>query len=671
MKSTGSAAARAVAASSTVIRATQSAGDARAPEKFLTMLEMFLCGRRDLAAVRREIAHSLRITLEPAMPIELALDRARDSNQLTAADHAVLLADVHRITTEETPTDVRVAPTAATKPAPTLEPGLGAVLNGRYQLEELVSDGPMGKVFRASDLFKRQAGTTTALAIKMLNPELRADPDALVRLQQEAFQVQRLSHTNIINVFDFDRTGLTDFITMEWLEGETLAALLDRTRPHAMDPGETKRIVAGVVAGLSHAHAQGIVHGDIKPANIFLCRDQAMKVIDFGTVRGRMVKTKTGAAYALTPGYASCELLEGNEPCPQDDVYALACTLYRMVTGFRPYGQLTALQAEAGKRVPRKPDTLTHVQWRVLQHGLAFRKQNRLRDVDSLLQIFLQKEPGTTSNEWLTPAMLGLAAGVLIGAVGQLAMDNPGADPATSAATARDVAEPIVALRAPAQVEPQIQSMGGRPSSGTAPVEEVTAPLEPGAIRISPGPAAPGAEPAGPAIEEVIDASTAETPAKPKEAEPSPTSTATVATETALPPDPTTVATEAAPPGVAAAVEPAPPFGPAGFTRQRVEVSESAGFVRLTVRAPADLATELPVRIVIESGSAIAGQDFVAPTRHQLEFTPDAREEIVLIPLIADAKSEYIEDFSVRLEVPEQELRFENTSVVVIIEDDD
>lgn len=654
MKSTGSAAAATLTASSNEIRATQSSGDARAPEKFLTMLEMFLCGRRDLAAVRREIARTLRVDLEPATPIELALTRARDGGQLTAADHAVLLADVHRITTEETPTDVRAA--AADSPqttAPVLEPGLGAILNSRYQLEELVSDGPMGKVFRASDLFKRQAGTTTAMAIKMLNPELRADADALARLQQEAFQVQRLSHTNIINVFDFDRAGSTDYITMEWLEGETLASLLDRLRPHAMDPDETERIISGVVAGLSHAHAHGIVHGDIKPANIYLCRDQDVKVIDFGTVRGRAVKTKTatGAAYALTPGYASCELLEGSEPCPQDDVYALACTLYRMVTGFRPYGRLTALQAEAGKRVPRKPDALTHVQWRVLRHGLALRKQNRLRDVDSLLQMFPQKETGTNRSEWMGPAILALVAGVIIGAAAQFAMNGPGSDPETIGTTVRDVAAPVVAAGTTAQVEPNVQFAGDRPTSDAALVDDVAAPVEPVDATNS-------ALPAETAHEEAIDISTADTPATPNEAEPLSAVTANIADVVAPPPDP-------------AILEPAARNGPAGFVRERVEVSEGDGFVRLIVRAPADLATELPVRIVVESGSAIAGKDFVAPTRDQLEFTPDAREKIVLIPLIADANDEFIEDFNVRLEVPEQELRFENSAVVVIVKDDD
>jgi len=650
LKSTGSAAAATLTASSTVIRATQSTGDARAPEKFLTMLEMFLCGRRDLAAVRREIAHTLRVDLEPATPMEQALAKARDSGQLTAADHAVLLADVHRITTEETPTDVRVTLADSPKTIPLLEPGLGAILNSRYQLEELVSDGPMGKVFRASDLFKRQAGTTTAMAIKMLNPELRADADALARLQQEAFQVQRLSHTNIINVFDFDRAGSTDFITMEWLEGETLALLLDRLRPHAMDPDETERIIYRVVAGLSHAHAHGIVHGDIKPANIYLCRDQSVKVIDFGTVRGRAVKTKTatGAAYALTPGYASCELLEGSEPCPQDDVYALACTLYRMVTGFRPYGRLTALQAEAGKRVPRKPDALTHVQWRVLRHGLALRRQHRLRDVDSLLQVFPQKEAGTNRSDWLGPASLALLAGVIIGATAQFAMNDPGSDPETIGTTVRDVAEPVVAPGTAAQVEPDVQLAGDRSASDAALVDEVAEPVD----------ATISALPAATAREEAIDISTADTPATPNEAEPLSAVTANIADEVAPPPDP-------------AILEPAAPNGPAGFVRERVEVSEGDGFVRLIVRAPADLTTELPVRIVVESGSAIAGKDFVAPTRDQLEFTPETREEIVLIPLIADANGEFIEDFSVRLEVPDQEFRFENSAAVIIVKDDD
>jgi hypothetical protein len=227
-------------------------------------------------------------------------------------------------------------------------------------------------------------------------------------------------------------------------------------------------------------------------------------------------------------------------------------------------------------------------------------------------------------------------------------MSGPGSDPETIGTTVRDVAAPVVAAGTTAQVEPNVQLAGDRSASDAALADDVAATVDP----------TNSALPAETAHEEAIDISTADTPATPNEAEPLSAVTANIADVVAPPPDP-------------AILEPAARNGPAGFVRERVEVSEGDGFVRLIVRAPADLTTELPVRIVVESGSAIAGKDFVAPTRDQLEFTPDAREKIVLIPLIADANDEFIEDFNVRLEVPEQELRFENSAVVVIVKDDD
>jgi len=632
----------------------------------------FLSGACDLSAFRRDIARDICINLETAEVIERTLNAARDLGKLKRNEHRILIADIRRITTEEVQTDpparvsthapIAMQETPEAPPLPELEPGLGSVLNHRYQLEELVSDGPMGKVFRASDLLKQQAGTNAAVAIKMLSPDLRTDADALARLQQEAFQVQRLNHPHIINVFDYDRAGETDFIAMEWLEGATLASLLDRTCPHPLDMDEVQRITAATVAGLSYAHALGIVHGDVKPANIYLCRDQSVKIIDFGTVRSRAVRSAnvTGAAYAITPGYASCELLEGNEPCPQDDVYALACTIYRMLAGYRPFGRLTSLQAESTDHQPRQPDATTPEQWRILRQGMEFRRENRLLDVDSLLNIFRKDAPPERRSGRLVPATLALLVGLIIGAAAPFAIDwlqlNLGM---------RDAARFVTGLLpdyASERPTPNIRLGRGDEADALPPVAaEVTA--EPSIY-----------EPDEP-LDEPLEEPVAAVPADVVEPIVTDQAMDMVETETETPP-----LAEPAPPTAAPVIaEPAPKprieapaiIGPTGFASQRLEVSEGDGFVRLVISAPGNLDAILPVRLVVTDGSAKEGEDFVTPPLHELEFGPGNTTEIVFIPLIGDAIGEHIEEFGIRLEGVGQDLPLDNTAMLVIVVDDD
>jgi len=595
----------------------QVSGFAGVPEEFAICFKAFLSGQENLTTLRKVLERSLWTSLEPAAAIQSLLEAACDSGVLAPAEGDVLAADVARITTEETPTDMPIGaalplktsqPVSAPSVSEDVEPGPGSVLKNRYQLEELVAERPMSKVYRAADRLKQEAGANPTVAIKMLSPELRLDAGAAAQLQQEAFQVQRLAHDNIIRIFDFNRAGAIDFITMEWLEGETLATLLDRNGSHPLKMSEVKRILTGVTAGLAHAHARGIVHGDIKPANIFLCRDGAIKIMDFGLVRGPVNKPQSAnaPAYAVTPGYASCELLEGREPCAQDDVYALALTIYRMVAGFRPRGRRTALQAESGGSKPSRPRHLTSEQWNVLRRGLALRRRGRLPDVDALLQPFSDDVSPAPRVSGARSLLMAVAVGLLGGAAVKFGLEANW--PGLYKSTESEVASILSGVRLPVEaIEPdaaedipviESASKGSdRRLSSDEPeksdlVDSVDPTAAPSTAIVEPLPAKE--IPVAGLAEPEIDGQPQAHSTAPADALPEPVSDAAPDIVTA------SLAAEDLSPAV-----PAPPVAwRTGFETDRIEVGEGDVFVRLVVRAPLNLTAEYLVLLIVESGTA-------------------------------------------------------------------
>ena len=147
------------------------------------------------------------------------------------------------------------------------------VLKQRFVLEEKLGSGGMGTVFRAKDLRKVEARDRQPyLAIKILNNDFREHPEAFIALQREAAKSQTLSHPNIVSIFDFDKDGDVPFITMELLEGQELAQLI-RSFPGGLPGAVAWPVIRGICAGLSQAHAAGIVHADFKPGNVYVAPD--------------------------------------------------------------------------------------------------------------------------------------------------------------------------------------------------------------------------------------------------------------------------------------------------------------------------------------------------------------------------------------------------------------
>jgi serine/threonine protein kinase len=298
--------------------------------------------------------------------------------------------------------------------------GVGDTLNGRFVLEECIGFGGMGTVYKALDLRKLEASDRHPyIAIKVLNVQFQGHPKSLIALQREARKAQSLAHANIVSVYDFDRDGSMVYVTMEYLSGKSLGQLLRAPDFRSLSFDETMKIVRGMGQALAYAHERGFVHCDFKPANVILTDTGGVKVIDFGIARVFQKAEEApdvtvfdpGSLGALTPAYASPEMLENREPDPRDDIYALACITYELLTGRHPFNRLSATQArDAGLR-PQRPPGLGHKQWRALRCALAFQREARTPTVNLFLQQIGARDV------WRRPPVLigaGLVAAIVV-----------------------------------------------------------------------------------------------------------------------------------------------------------------------------------------------------------------------------------------------------------------
>ena len=152
-------------------------------------------------------------------------------------------------------------------------PATPRILKQRFILDEKLGSGGMGTVYRAKDLRKVEAQDRQPyVAIKVLNNDFRAHPDAFIALQREASKSQGIAHPNIVSIFDFDKDGDVPYMTMELLQGQELATLL-KEYPNGLPDAMLWPLVEGMCAGLKRAHEGGITHSDFKPGNVFVMRD--------------------------------------------------------------------------------------------------------------------------------------------------------------------------------------------------------------------------------------------------------------------------------------------------------------------------------------------------------------------------------------------------------------
>lgn len=305
-----------------------------------------------------------------------------------------------------------------------ISPSGAGLLKDRFVLERVLGAGGMGIVYKAKDLLKVEARDRDPyVAIKVLGDELKAHPEAFIALQRESRKTQRIAHPNIVNVHDFDKDGDMVFMTMEYLEGTPLDKVLKRVRDSGLPRTEAFKILKDICAALSYAHEQHLIHSDLKPGNIFVTDTGLVKVFDFGIARAvakveqgdiTQVEDKTlfdaGNFGALTPAYASLEMIEGDPADVRDDIFALGCIAYELLTGAHPFKRKNAKQALRRGLKPERIKGITKRQWRAIEGALALERENRLGSVTEFWAQLSTQSSGKIKL-WAVALVVGVSVG--------------------------------------------------------------------------------------------------------------------------------------------------------------------------------------------------------------------------------------------------------------------
>jgi beta-lactam-binding protein with PASTA domain/tRNA A-37 threonylcarbamoyl transferase component Bud32 len=218
------------------------------------------------------------------------------------------------------------------------DPLVGALLDGRYRVQGRVARGGMATVYTAVDI-----RLDRKVAVKVMHPALADDEAFVARFIREARAAARLSHPNVVPVYDQGADAGSVFLVMEYVAGRTLRDLLHE---HGrLSPGQALDVLEPVLAALEAAHLAGLVHRDVKPENVLLADDGRIKVADFGLARAVEAANLTATAGLLmgTVGYLAPEQVERGGSDPRSDVYAAGILLYELLTGAPPYVGETAL----------------------------------------------------------------------------------------------------------------------------------------------------------------------------------------------------------------------------------------------------------------------------------------------------------------------------------------
>jgi serine/threonine protein kinase len=389
-------------------------------------LEGALQDESALAAVRQMVRDLLIDHPEESASVRALIDQSLAAEKIDLRFHSLVYATLEDLTRESATSAVSdifgvttVIPPGSDAPSAESRAQVGSILRDRFVLRERVAEGFLGTVFKAQDKHLADAGGgATWVAVKIIQPQVAQNVEALKILQQEAAKSRCLVHNHIVRFIDLDREDEILFTVADWIDGKTLASTMAERGGDAFSVEESLELVRPLASALDYAHRCGVIHGDVKPDTVMISADGSPLLIDFGLARLRHLYSRPGRSVqeSTSTSYSSMQILTGETPDARDDVFSLACLLYRLVAGHRVFGPRNAAQAAEDGMQAERPPGLSTRQWDALSKALAFARVSRPGGIREFMAAIdegarpAKEELQSTSAR--APAEPGAAAGI-------------------------------------------------------------------------------------------------------------------------------------------------------------------------------------------------------------------------------------------------------------------